>query len=215
VSGDRHDLVPGDESALALVRQLQALGAIDEVSLRLGDLHDLMTFERAEGLAALFGSLHRSTAWWIGDLLGYGLHRWGEAGAQLEVATGLRPATITDYVTVAQRIPPSRRVAQLSFRHHMAVRALDPGEQRDWLTKAVAGDWSSSRLREEIADNRIPSAARETGPWPRQLQVEQVIDVARTIVATALPEPDGRVCLPPDLYGRLARAVNAEPEPQR
>ena len=49
--------------------------------------------------------------------------------------------------SVARSVETSSRNEVLSFSHHVAVAALEPEDQRKWLSKAEIGRWSVNKLR--------------------------------------------------------------------
>ena len=60
----------------------------------------------------------------IGDVLNFGLHKWGEKYTQALNQTGRAKSTLKNYAWVARTIPPSKRVAALSFTHHREIAGL-------------------------------------------------------------------------------------------
>jgi hypothetical protein len=61
------------------LRHLEETGALTPVSLT---LPDAIPYERWEALVAFFGKVKRATPWWIGDVLVYGEHWYGELYSQ-------------------------------------------------------------------------------------------------------------------------------------
>src|SRR5713226_1090617 len=73
----------------------------------------------------------RALPWFIGDALAYGEHQFGESYAQISVTLeqhGLvvAPHTLTNWVSVATRVLPSRRRDDLPFSTHAEVAKLEP-----------------------------------------------------------------------------------------
>ena len=90
------------------------------------------TYEQwAEALQRLQG-VHRSVAWWIGDLLNYGERVYGETYTQAVEVTGLAVQTLMNYKWLAKAIPPEKRVEDLSLRAHLFI-AREPEREREAL----------------------------------------------------------------------------------
>lgn len=121
---------------------------LDDDGLRCEGVPSLDEFERVGQ------SLHRAhhmLAWWIGDWYNAGETYHGEAFAQLLDHADLDPATVLQYARVARQVPPDRRVKTLSFSHHREVADLDADQQYVWLSRADDANYSSHRLRRELA----------------------------------------------------------------
>jgi hypothetical protein len=86
---------------------------------------------------------------------------YGETYAQAVHATGLAEQTLTNYASVCNRIPRSRRRPPhvLKFSVHAEVAYLPPADQEKWLKEAVANKWKRRDLREALA----PIRASENG----------------------------------------------------
>lgn len=144
---------------LQLLADLEAAGAVTPTSLTLPP--DL-PYDRYEALAAMFGMLHRTSAWLLGDLLNYGEKVYGETYAQAATVTGLSAHTLTNYASVCSHIPRSRRRATLPFSVHAEVAYLSPSEQEHWLKQAVEHRWTRQELRD--ARSSTPEQAQAILP---------------------------------------------------
>ncbi len=145
---------------------LEAAGAVvSDTSLQLLDPN--LSWEDYEALGVLLGRMGDAHTWWVGDFVLRGEQIFGEQYAQIETVLKLAPQTLANRASVARHIPPERRRASLRFGHHAEVAYLDPKERDRWLDLAETGEWSRSKLREEIR------AAREE-------QSESVGDLAET-----------------------------------
>lgn len=145
---------------------LEAAGAVTtDTSLQLTDPN--LEWDDYENLGILLGRMGNAHMWWVGDFLLFGEQVYGEQYAQIESVLKLAPQTLANRASVARHIPPERRRASLHFSHHAEVAYLDPAVRDRWLDLAESGDWSRSKLREEIR------AAREE-------QSESVGDLAET-----------------------------------
>lgn len=133
-----------DSLGLQLLAELEKAGAITSTALVLPP--DL-SYEKCESLAAMFGQLHRTSAWLIGDLLNYIERVHGETYAQAAEVTGLNKQTLINYTSVCSRIPRSRRRASLPFSVHAEVAYEEPEEQEKWLKKSIENRWTREELR--------------------------------------------------------------------
>ena len=209
------DLVPrenvGEPTALAFIRTLEEHGLLDDVSFRPADL----SVGQALGMGGLFGRFARAVPWWIGDLLVFCQSRWGEGVlGQIEEATGLHPETCADYQRMAETIPLADRVPGLSFRHYRAVKKLDSGERRAWLSRSVEHGWSSDRLRIEVRAERAQPDPEPAHPsMPSQLPVAQPLrEIVAEIVALLEGATHGVVHVPVEVVERLRTALALEAE---
>lgn len=138
------ELVPQPSVGLQLLAQLEAAGAITSTALT---LPPDTSYDQCESLAAMFGQLHRTSAWLIGDLLNHIERVYGETYAQAAEATGLSKGALMNYTSVCARIPRSRRREKVPFSTHMDVAALEPAEQTRWLVEAERNQWTKEELR--------------------------------------------------------------------
>jgi hypothetical protein len=141
VSGE---LVPQPSEGIRLLAQLEATGAITQTALI---LPPDTTYSQCEALAAMFGQLHRTSAWLIGDLMNHVEKVYGETVGQVAEVTGLSPGTVHNYTSVCAHIPRSRRRATLPFSTHAEVAYLPPEEQEKWLKEATSHKWTKAQLR--------------------------------------------------------------------
>lgn len=112
-----------------------------------GDLSETDLLE-AVRIAAL---MHRSSTWWLGDLLAHGGGReiWDDY-AQAAAATGFAAGSLKNMASVSRKVPPERRVPGLHWRTHRVVMALEPDEQRTWLKYATDEGLTSDELARAI-----------------------------------------------------------------
>lgn len=146
---------------LRLLAQLEATGAITSTALV---LPPDTPYDQCEALAAMFGQLHRTSAWLIGDLLNHIERVYGETYAQAAEATGLSKGTLMNYTSVCSHIPRSRRRATVPFSTHAEVAYLPPEEQNDWLKKAVEHKWTKAELRAARTQDLLPAVVQCTCP---------------------------------------------------
>lgn len=147
------ELVIRDESTFALVRELEEAGALTSTSLDLSSRPDL-SYEQCEAIAAFFGHVHDASRWWVFDLLLQIEMRHGELVAQAAEATGLRPQSIENGMSIARRIPKSRRREGVTFSTHGEIAALSPNDQKHWLKVADEERLTKAELRARIKAER-------------------------------------------------------------
>lgn len=150
-------------SGLALLAELERSGAVTSTSL---NLPPDLPYDQYEALASMFGQLHRTSQWLIGDLLNFGEKVYGETYAQAEELTGLAPQTLANYSSVCSRIPRSRRRSKVNFSLHAEVASMTPDEQKKWLKLSEENQWTRVQLRDAILPIRhqqYQSVAAENG----------------------------------------------------
>jgi hypothetical protein len=157
------ELVPQPSQGIQLLAQLEASGAITNTALV---LPPETPYEQCEALAAMFGQLHRTSAWLIGDLLNHIERVYGETYAQAAEATGLSKGALMNYTSVCAHIPRSRRRATVPFSTHMEVAYLEPPEQERWLKEAAANRWTKEELRAARKKEADPTPALEPNVCP-------------------------------------------------
>ncbi len=128
--------------------------------------HDL-TLDEWLAYAGVLLDAAEAVRWWLGDLLRYGEHRYGEKYSQALEATGLSYGSLADCVWVADRFAEvSRRREGLGWSHHREVAALDPADADALLDAAEAGDWSARDLRKAVRTFRRELGKGDPGPLP-------------------------------------------------
>lgn len=141
-------------AGIQLLAELEAAGAVSGMGLVLPP--DL-TYDQCESIVAMFGYLHRLSAWAIGDALNYTERVYGETYAQAEKTTGLNKGTLMNYAYVASKVPRSRRNPALPFSTHQEVAKLEPEEQKRWLGEAAEKQWTKMELREAMHPTPTPA----------------------------------------------------------
>lgn len=128
-----------------------------------------VSFDDYQHVCWALGQVRKMANFGIGDAVNLGEARFGERYAQALEATGLAPQTLINYTYVCRKVAPSRRRADLSFRHHAEVAALEPEQQIEWFEAAARNQWSAAELRAWLrpepalppAVEVVPSAADE------------------------------------------------------
>ena len=99
-----------------------------------------------------------SLAWQMGDWAVDRETSYGDMvrlAAELDIPVG----TLKNRASVARRVEPSRRRADLSWSHHAEVAKLDPGEAEATLSEAALYSWSVDRLRGVLHERGATRAA--------------------------------------------------------
>jgi hypothetical protein len=95
--------------------------------------------------------LEKALQFAAGDFAIYVESRFGEQAAQiLDGSDGWSEETLRVYRWVCEKVTPLNRRADLSFRHHQLVAALEPKAQRSWLEKAAIEQMTVGQLRYAI-----------------------------------------------------------------
>jgi hypothetical protein len=120
------------------------------------------TFYEWEAAFQWCQKVEKASQFWVGDLLAYGEHKYGEMYAQAMDATSHKYGTLANAAYVARRVDSSRRREHLSFGHHQEVAPLPPQEQTEWLDKAEVQELTIQQLRIHIT---APRRNRLVIPW--------------------------------------------------
>lgn len=114
-----------------------------------------LSYDEWEQLGATLQGIGKAWQWWVGDWLNYGETRWGEKYAQA-IDEGIDYQTARNAAWVSGAVELSLRRDKLSWSHHKEVAKLDPPEQKEWLEKAEANEWSVAELRTQLKPTRTP-----------------------------------------------------------
>ena len=145
---------------------LERHGAVVDVSATHIVLRPDLSFAEWEDALRWLGTVARGVQFWVGDALNYGEHAFGEKYAQAIDVTGLSVQTLMNWAWVAANVAPVRRSAELSWSHHLAVAALEPGSQSELLGNARAGGWSSRELKAQVA--QVAGKRPGAGVWDEE-----------------------------------------------
>jgi hypothetical protein len=92
-----------------------------------------------------------SMSWALGDLVVYARDSQNDDWMTC-LSHRLNLRTLNNYASIARKFPRDRRRPTLSFRHHDAVKGLEPEHADEWLDKAERQELSSDDLRQAIKD---------------------------------------------------------------
>jgi hypothetical protein len=96
----------------------------------------------------------QSALWWVGDLLLYGFQNYGKKASYdlAQQATSFTRSALYTCAYVAKRFPPHRRVAALTFHHHLMVARFDPELADRLLAEAVQLGYTGRQLSDMAQD---------------------------------------------------------------
>jgi len=117
-----------------------------------------LPYAQYEALCVLLGKMHEAVRFAIGDAILLGEHLYHEEAYQAIEAMQLSEDARREYVRVSTKVPRSIRRADLSWSHHRAVAAMDPPEQKKWLTTAAEQRMSHHTLREALREGALPES---------------------------------------------------------
>ena len=121
---------------------------------------ETLTYEEWEAIGQYFIFIGQAMPWLLGDWLNAGEAAYGDKYTQALDASEYQLQTLLNYASICWRVPPERRVPDLSFAHHAEVAALGPDEQVKMLAKAVKEEWCSKDLRKAVSDQRVAAGKK-------------------------------------------------------
>lgn len=192
---------------LALYSELESTGNLTRVSFR---LPAEISWDQYEALGRMFGVVHESIKFAIGDWLVQGKQLFGDDVYQAAEALGVAIASLMQYERVAERIELERRVGTLTWSHHRCVVALDPDDQDLWLKRAEASGWSKGELENHLREQREEDGPKTTvREHERKLTyvIEAVADAAEKVWGAAERQTDGTYTVPNEQMETLARSL--------
>lgn len=126
-------------------------------------VHGLMSFDDYEARLNDLRDMEGSLQWWVGDLINWGEHAFGEKYAQAVDET--EAETWRKYANIAARYPSGTRIPILSWSHHREVAYINEPHRSKLLQNAAELEWSVKELAD--AKNRLlnpPGDEEETKP---------------------------------------------------
>jgi hypothetical protein len=146
------DVLPAVPNSVALLASLEQAGAVINNGLM---LPPGLSFDQYESLGVMLRHLHEASQWLIGDWLAYGEMEYEhDKYVQAAATTGLAPQTCMNYMSIAKRIPPTRRRPRVKFSIHAEVASLPPAEQKRILKEAEQRELTKSEVRELARESR-------------------------------------------------------------
>lgn len=123
---------------------------IDNLGLTIPD-GEIIEASEIAALLEMADGLKSSASWALGDCVVYARKTQNDDWMNfLSHKVNLR--TLNNYASICGKFSRERRHANLSFRHHDAVKGLDPDAADEWLDKAERQEMSSDDLRQAIKD---------------------------------------------------------------
>jgi len=121
---------------------------------------DEMSFDEWQGVGEQIKASVQGHQWWIGDWLRFGGHKWGDKYESAAELLGLKPNTLRNFKSTAERYPDlSLRSDNLPFAHHQIAAALPEESRQTVLEQAAENEWSAARLRAAIREQQPPAIA--------------------------------------------------------
>jgi len=151
ISGDfkcSGDCPHGDNTVKALVPANGNDGKIKYDNLRL-TLEGKFTENLARKTCDALLGMTQSTPFWWGDYLLFCEAYLSDKASQF-FPEHINKKTLQNAMWVCRAIPPDRRRTELEFTHHSEVAALEPNEQKRYLSLAVDEGMSCKELRQAI-----------------------------------------------------------------
>lgn len=109
--------------------------------------------------------VEQASPWWVGDLIEFGEHKYGEKYAQALDHTTYTEQALKDIAYVSRSVAPEVRRPEVSFTHHREVAPLPPSEQQTWLHKAETEHLTAAQLRHGIKIAQAEAAGQATELW--------------------------------------------------
>lgn len=125
----------------------------------------IVTFEEWEEALKWSRDVEQSAGFWIGDLLNYGEAKYGEKYSQALEATPFAEKTLRNAASVANKIAPAQRRADVPYSHHVEVAKLPPAEQEVMLAKVADEGLTVLQLREQIQVGEAVAAGKAVKLW--------------------------------------------------
>jgi len=116
------------------------------------------TWEQAEVVVETLLKMSGAIQFWMGDTILMVEGCFPQTYTQL-FPDGYKSKSLANMRWVSSRVDPSRRRGELSWSHHEAVGALEPGMQDDLLAEAIIEQWTVSQLRAAVrlAQGKLPA----------------------------------------------------------
>lgn len=184
---------------MTLLGELERAGHLTATSLT---LPENISGDEMEAVFSMISAARDSLQWVAGDAIVHAETIFGEEAYQYIEALKISEASRAQYVRVATRIPPARRIGTLSWSHHREVASLEPEEADRMLRAAAANGWARNRLADEVRELKPP-----VDP-PTGYVIELVCAAAEDIWnASSDPGEGALVCVPVEAMDALGRAL--------
>ena len=100
-------------------------------------------------LGRTLATVCQSAFWWVGDWMLYGFRTFGKKVTYdlAQQATGYSRNALYSCSHVVKRFPPERRVAALTFFHHILMAGFPPDVADRYLAEAVELGWTARQIK--------------------------------------------------------------------
>jgi hypothetical protein len=142
-----------------------------------------LSFEDWQATLKHVAVIHESSAWWLGDCLAFGEHRYMTRYRFAVNELGLGYSRARDLVYVSTHVPRARRREAASWSHHRLVAKLPPDDQERWLEAAIAGRWSTAEMKAAIDRSRPQATALASARSPSDASCTDMEEVSIVITA--------------------------------
>jgi hypothetical protein len=110
----------------------------------------------------MLGEMRESIQFAMGDWLILIEQLFPETWTQMAEVLNVNEEYKRDLMRVSEKVARSRRRKTLKWSHHRAVAALDPPQQKEWLSKAIENNLSHHALREALKSEGVANPS--SGP---------------------------------------------------
>lgn len=125
------------------------------------NLMNTIEFEEWEKIGRTLKLFNRSNLWWLADWLNFGERKFGEMYSQALEGTDYDYQTLRHIKATAEKVEMCRRRHNLSFSHHIEVKALEPKDQDKYLKLADEKGWTIAELRGAIKGKGLKHECKE------------------------------------------------------
>jgi hypothetical protein len=117
---------------------------------------------------------------------------------------------VMNIVRTCRQVTPDRRRADLRFKHHETVAALDAADQVAWLARAADEGWTSEQLATAIREEYDPPVedAPAEGGVPEESLGERIERMLELVVSQAQPMSDGDYRVPREVIAQAMALVS-------
>lgn len=112
-----------------------------------------VTYEEWESKLQQLRVMEGAIQWWIGDMLNYADHKWGEKYASAVDPTEAN--TWANYASISQRYDFSMRIEKLTWTHHRIAAPVEEPRRSELLEKAAENRWTTRELKIAIGDANL------------------------------------------------------------
>lgn len=119
------------------------------------------------------GMLKKKIAWYIGDLLNYGLDTFGERAWQEIEAMGYSEGALSNFKYVAKKFPPEERSGDLPWSTYQAIAGFRKPEREKLVTRALKGELNRADIRRLAAETNGNGALADSDGSPRLLNAKE------------------------------------------